>query len=127
VDKIKVGMYMRVGRATNVALYSHVIQADEKAIESQEKALRLFAEVNGYKAGEINVHHHYRDNGESELTLSRPGMNKLRADIQNGRVDVAIVDEITRVTHDMKLFKEWQNLLRENDVTLISISDEIIK
>ena len=46
-----------------------------------------YAESTGYESGAYNVHHVYRDNGESGLTLDRPAMNTLMADIRAGRVE----------------------------------------
>jgi len=59
------------------AFYCRVAHTDECAIELQEKTLINFAK-------DIGEHLFYRDNGAGRLTLDRPEMNRLIADIRDG-------------------------------------------
>ena len=74
---MKTAVYIKLARLRSVAFYSRVACADTDSLSAQECHLANYAEANGYESGEFNTHHFYSDNGESGLTLDRPGMNRL--------------------------------------------------
>lgn len=123
MENKRVAVYIRLARARNVGLYCRVAHADADSLANQEEMLNNYAKVNGYENSEFNVHHHYRDNGESGLTLDRPGMNKLMGDIQNGRIDVVLVKDISRIARDIANVRDWLRFLRKHDVRLVTMYD----
>lgn len=123
MENKRAAVYIRLARARNVGLYCRVAHADADSLANQEDTLRSFAKANGYESGEFNAHHHYRDNGESGLTLDRPGMNKLMDDIQNDRIDVVLVKDISRIARDSVNFRCWLRLLRKHNVRLVSMCE----
>ena len=72
------------------ALYCRIANADNTAMALQEEMLLRYAADNGYNDFII-----YRDNGESGLTLDRPGMNALMADVRKGRIQTIIHDNLS--------------------------------
>ena len=57
------------------------------------------------------------------MTFDRPGMNKLMADIRDGRVDIVIVKDASRVARDYVKFREWLRVLRKHNVRLVTVHD----
>ena len=125
MENRKAAVYIRLARARNVAFYCRMALADTDALAVQERHLFNFAEANGYEDGEFNKHRIYHDNGQSGLTLDRPGMNALMADIRDGRVDVLIVKDISRVLRDYLKIEPWLGFLKERGVRFISVNDGI--
>ena len=121
---MKVALYMRLARPWYVAFYSRVACADADALFAQESMLINYAESNGYESGEFNTHRFYSDNGESGLTLGRPGMDKLMADARDGRIDVLIVKDLSRVARNFMLIDDWLRFLKKYGVRFISVNDE---
>jgi len=125
MENVKVAMYMRLARANNIAFYCRVAHADADALAAQERHLLDYAEDNGYEDGKFNKHCVYRDNGGSGSTLDRPGMNMLMADIRDGRVDVLIVKDISRVLRNYIKLDGWFRFLKKHGVVFISVNDGI--
>lgn len=122
----KVAVYMRLARPMYVALYCRVACADDLTIAMQESQLIRFTESAGYESGEFNVHRIYHDNGESGLTLDRPAMNELTADIRAGRVDAVIIKDTSRISRNHLLTTEWMRLLKKHGVRLVSVTEGIL-
>ena len=127
MDNTRVALYIRLARPMSVALYCRVAHADAEALDFQERILLNFAKTAGYESGKYNVHHIYRDNGESGTTLDRPAMNKLMSDIRDGRVDAVIVKDISRISRNHSQINEWLRLLRQHNVRLVSVTEGILK
>ena len=125
MENRKAAVYIRLARARNVAFYCRMALADTDALAVQERHLFNFAEANGYEDGEFNKHCVYRDNGGSGSTLDRPGMNMLMADIRDGRVDVLIVKDISRVLRNYIKLDGWFRFLKKHGVVFISVNDGI--
>jgi len=125
MENRRVAAYMRLARARNIAFYCRVAHADADRLAAQERHLLDYAEANGYGNGEFNKYRIYRDNGGSGATLDRLGMNALMADIRDGRVDVLIVKDISRVLRDYLKFEPWLDCLKKHGVRFISVDDGI--
>ena len=98
-----------------VAVYSRVASADDDRIAGQEEGLLKFADRNGY--AECTC---YRDNGESGLSLNRPGMQRLINDIQGGRVGTVIVLDLNRIARGLQPMIKWCQLIEKHGVVFIS-------
>ena len=124
---MKTAVYIRLARPRYVAFYTRVARADADALSAQERQVTDYAEANGYESGEFNIHRFYRDNGVTGSTLDRPGMNKLMADVREGRVDVLIVKDLSRVARNYLLMEDWFQFLKKHSVRFISANDGIIE
>ena len=98
-----------------VAVYSRVASADDDRIAGQEEDLLRFADRNGY--AECTC---YRDNGESGLSLNRPGMQRLINDIQDGRIGTVIVIDLDRIARGLQPMIKWCQLIKKHGVVFIS-------
>src|SRR5260370_41846238 len=69
-------------------------QADHGvSLEAQEAKIRAMSVVQGTEIGELIV-----DGGESAKNLNRPGMERLLALVDQGKVQTAIIAKLSRLT-----------------------------
>jgi len=101
--------------STKVALYCRSATENELAIERQKDQLLRYVRQTGYDCLSW-----YIDNGESGLSLDRPAMKRLLADIASGEIDIVVVAKPDRIARDMTIFSEFIEFLREYDVRCVS-------
>lgn len=71
------------------------LSGDSNSIKNQKLLLESFADQHGFS----NCHH-YTDDGISGATFSRPGWERMIADIEAGKVSAVIVKDMSRVGRD---------------------------
>jgi transcription elongation factor Elf1 len=101
------------------AIYCRMACADTEQIERQEEMLLKFAGDNGY--GECAC---YRDNGESGMSLDRPGMQRLKDDIRAGKIHTVIVYNLSRISRNALHFNDWYQLLKRHRVGFLSVLEK---
>lgn len=76
------------------------------------------------QAGEgwIAVPDRYEDGGISGGTLERPGLKRLLADIEAGKIDVVVVYKIDRLTRSLLDFVKLIEIFDAHDVTFSSVT-----
>ncbi|MDR1051136.1 MAG: recombinase family protein [Deltaproteobacteria bacterium] len=99
------------------AVYCRPAIHDEIAVARQERRCREFAAGHGYEIVKT-----YRDCGVSGVTLVRPAMSKLIADIKTGTIGAVITQDIARIARNFALVSEWLELLRAYGVKLITLA-----
>jgi hypothetical protein len=100
------------------AAYCRTATADELAMRAQERRIREYANKHGH--GELIF---YRDCGRSGVTLDRPAMNALTADIKAGRIGTVITADNARIARNCALMSEWLDTLDGNGVRFATLSD----
>ena len=98
-----------------VALYCRSATENESAIERQRDQLLRYVRQTGYDRLSW-----YIDNGESGLTLDRPAMKRLLADIASGEIDIVVVAKSDRIARDMTIFAEFVEYSSEYSVQCVS-------
>ena len=93
---------------------------DRDGIIAQERRLLGYAAENGHADPIV-----YRDSGESGLTLDRPAMNALTADIRAGRIGTVIATDRSRIARSYSLFAKWRDMLNEYGVELILVNEAL--
>jgi hypothetical protein len=115
--------YCSVGDETQLtegkitALYCRTAHTDDGAIANQGWRLRRYAEENGYGNPVF-----YIDNGKNGLTLERPAMKRLIADIRAGKVMTVIVIDAARIARGFGPMAEWVSAIKGTDVRCISLN-----
>ncbi len=96
----------------NIALYARVStlqQAQDQTIEQQLERLQAYCQQQQGAAPEIEI---FRDEGYSGATLRRPGLDRLRDQVGNGRFDQILItapDRLARkYVHQMLLIEEFE-------------------
>jgi site-specific DNA recombinase len=104
----------------NAALYCRAAAFDEARIAEQEAELRRFARENS--CGVCAV---FRDNGESGVTLDRPGLQAMLECVKAGGINRVIVRDRSRLSRSFSQFHELENMFREQGVDFISAADRV--
>ena len=81
----------------NAALYMRLSKEDvdsfeSASIENQRKILRAYARDNG-----IDIYDEYIDDGCTGTNMERPELNRMKADIENGKIGVVITKDFSRL------------------------------
>ena len=104
------------------AIYCRVAYADETTMETQKDTVMRFAEAQGYTVTES-----YLDNGKSGVTLDRPGMNRLLADIRGGNIKRVITKDIARIARNIFLFESFLEEARSHGVIILTVHDGVFE
>jgi DNA invertase Pin-like site-specific DNA recombinase len=135
------------------AIYCRVAYADDEKMAAQETEMLRFAKQNGYSDyvfyrdnkepcekrrsvfrnanGSIAfrcsvfaaVSSRQKFRGKSGSTLKRPGFIALMADIDGGKIDCVIVQDIARVCRNLAEFEKWLKAMEGNGIRLITVND----
>jgi DNA invertase Pin-like site-specific DNA recombinase len=103
------------------ALYCRVANrngTDGLNLDNQMQKLLCYARERGLRNFLI-----YADLGASGLTLDRPALNALKADIEAGRVDTVIVRDVTRIARGFLLAENFISWAGTHGANVFSITD----
>jgi hypothetical protein len=103
------------------AIYCRSALYNEIAAARQEAQCREYARTLGIADADIVV---YRDCGANGVTLDRPAMNALTADIKAGNIGTIITQDTARVARNFTLVSEWRELLRSHGVKLVMLAED---
>lgn len=107
----------------NAGIYVRV-STERQALEgysvaAQKENLTKFAHDNGFKVSQV-----YADEGISGKNIGgRPAVKKLIEDIQNGKIDVVLIQKFDRLTRNISDTEDFIKLFQKYDVDVWSISD----
>jgi hypothetical protein len=94
-------------------------QADQGiSLDAQADKIRAMAVVQGAELLEMIV-----DGGESAKSLKRPGMAKLLALVDAGKVQTVIIAKLDRLTRSVKDLCELLERFERRGVTLVSVAE----
>src|SRR5580692_9692615 len=96
-------------------------QADHGvSLEAQEAKIRAMAVVQGAEVVELIV-----DGGESAKNLNRPGMERLLALVDQGKVQTVIIAKLDRLTRSVKDLAELLERFQRRGVSLVSVAESL--
>jgi site-specific DNA recombinase len=90
------------------------------SLEAQAEKIRAMALVQGAELSEIIV-----ESGESAKSLNRPGMAKLLAMVEEGKVKAVIVAKLDRLTRIVKDLCELLERFERRGVALVSVAESL--
>jgi len=94
---------------------------DSGSIQTQKIILEEYAKSHGFKIYEI-----YVDDGYSGLNFNRPGFQKMLQDIENGKINLVITKDLSRLGRDYIMTGYYtENYFKDNRVRYIAINDGI--
>jgi site-specific DNA recombinase len=88
-------------------------------VEFQTKKLNQYAELNDYEIGEIFV------DEVSGTIADRDGIRNLKSLIDDGKVERVLIWNTSRAFRSMIHFSRFYEMLKENEVELVSVSEGI--
>ncbi len=93
------------------------------SLDAQREACEAY--VASQKAeGWLLVPDRYDDGGFSGGTLERPALQRLLADIEQGRVDVVVVYKIDRLSRSLMDFAKLVEVFDQHEVTFVSVTQQ---
>jgi len=90
------------------------------SLEAQEAKIRAMATVKGAELSEVIV-----DGGESAKNLNRPGLQRLLAMVDSGKVEAVIIAKLDRLTRTVKDLCSLLELFEKRGVALISVAESL--
>lgn len=112
MKQYKAGSYYRL---------SHEDIQENNSIEAQRAIVTEYAKKAGY-----NIIEEYVDNGYSGMLDSRPGLNRMIADVLTNKIDMVIVKDISRLTRDKNKTGYYTEIFfPDNDIRFISVTEMI--
>jgi site-specific DNA recombinase len=96
-------------------------QADQGfSLEAQSARIQAMATVQSADLLEVVV-----DGGESAKNMNRPGLRRVLALVETGKVDAVIVAKLDRLTRSVKDLCELLALFERKSVALISVAESL--
>jgi site-specific DNA recombinase len=93
-----------------------------KGLDSQIKALRIFCEQNNISNWEL-----FADEGVSGTTASRPGLDRMMADVENDEIENVIVFDFSRHSRSVTHMLKGLQTMKKHQTNFISLSDRFTK
>ena len=89
-------------------------------MEAQEAKIRAMATVQGLELAEVII-----DGGESAKSMQRPGLQRLLAMVNSGKVRSVIVAKLDRLTRSVKDLCGLLELFEKRKVALVSVAESL--
>jgi site-specific DNA recombinase len=112
--KLRCAVYTRKSSEEGLEMEFNSLDAQREACEAYVASQRA--------EGWILVPDRYDDGGFSGGTLERPGLKRLRADIEVGRIDVVVVYKIDRLSRSLMDFSRLVGVFDQHKVTFVSVT-----
>src|SRR5512144_1656016 len=113
-------------RKTRCAVYTRV-STDERldmefnSLDAQREAALAYIQSQKHE-GWMAVDDRYDDGGYSGGTMERPALQRLLADIENGRLDIVVVYKVDRLSRSLTDFARIVQVLERHNVSFVSVT-----
>lgn len=99
------------------------LDCDFNSLDAQREACELYIQAQS-REGWVALPDRYDDGAFSGATLDRPGLKRLFADIESGRVDCVVCYKIDRLSRSLADFTRLVEFLKQQDVALVSVTQQ---
>jgi DNA invertase Pin-like site-specific DNA recombinase len=113
-QKLRCAVYTRKSSEEGLEMEFNSLDAQREACEAYVASQRA--------EGWLLVTDRYDDGGFSGGTLERPALNRLRADIEAGKIDVVVVYKIDRLSRSLMDFSRLVEVFDQHKVTFVSVT-----
>ena len=114
IRKLRCAVYTRKSSEEGLEQEFNSLHAQREACEAYVASQR--------SEGWVLVRDQYDDGGISGGTLERPALQRLRADIEDGLIDVVVVYKIDRLSRSLIDFTRLVEVFDRNEVTFVSVT-----
>jgi site-specific DNA recombinase len=117
---------MKKQQTTRTAIYRRLSRDDEQSgesmsIENQRILLERYAKENGFDVAEI-----YTDDGWSGTNFDRPDFQRMKRDIELGKIDIVLVKDLSRLgRNQIETSLCIQVFFPEHNVRFVAVSENI--
>jgi len=120
------GRVMKKQQQTRTAIYCRLSRDDEQSgdsmsIENQRSMLTRYAKENG-----LEIIDWYIDDGWSGTNFDRPDFQRMKSDIEDGKIDIVLVKDLSRLgRNQIETSLCIQVFFPQHDVRFIAVSENI--
>src|SRR5437764_1441116 len=75
--------------------------------------------------GWIALTQHYDDGGFTGANLERPGLKRMLADVEAGRIDCVVIYKVDRLSRSLFDFARLMNVFEKHHVTFVSVTQQL--
>jgi DNA invertase Pin-like site-specific DNA recombinase len=97
------------------------LEQNFNSLDAQREACTAFVQSQKHEGWTV-ITTEYDDGGYSGGTMERPGLQRLLADIESGRIDVIVVYKVDRLTRALSDFAKLVEIFDRCGVSFISIT-----
>ncbi len=97
------------------------LDMEYNTLDAQREAGEKYIEAMRHEGWRI-MPEQYNDGGYSGGNMDRPGLQKLMADIEAGRVDVVVVYKIDRLSRSLADFAKMVEIFDKHDTSFVSVT-----
>ncbi|TXH06935.1 MAG: recombinase family protein, partial [Rhodocyclaceae bacterium] len=99
------------------------LDQDYNSLEAQRDAGLAYVASQRHEGWSV-VADGYDDGGYSGGNMERPGLRRLMADIEAGRIDIVVVYKIDRLTRSLTDFAKLVDVFDRNGVSFVSVTQQ---
>ena len=125
-EKYVAGLYERLSNENIEVGNGEVIVNNEDERESGSISTQKLFNENFCKDNNIRIYDHYTDDGYSGATFDRPDFNRMIKDIENKKINLVIVKDLSRFGRlSSKISYYLEEYFIEKGVRFIAVNDGI--
>lgn len=95
-----------------------------KSLEAQFDACAAYIRSQSSKGWRL-IDKHYDDGGYSGGNMTRPALQQLLRDVNDGKIDMVVVYKIDRISRSLKDFTKLDGIFTRNHVSMVSVTQQI--
>jgi site-specific DNA recombinase len=99
----------------------HNLDLEFNSLDAQREACEAYIKSQAHEGWRL-IPTRYDDGAFSGASLERPALQKLRAEIQAGKVDVIVVYKVDRLTRSLSDFAKLVELFDQHSVSFVSVT-----
>ena len=125
-EKYRAGLYERLSNENIEVGNGEVIVSKEDELESGSISTQKIFNENFCKEKNIFIYDHYTDDGFSGATFDRPDFNRMIKDIENKKINMVIVKDLSRFGRlSSQISYYLEEYFIEKGVRFIAVTDDI--
>ena len=125
-EKYIAGLYERLSNEKIEVGNGDVVETSEDEKESGSISTQKLFNENFCKENNIKIYDHYSDDGYSGATFDRPDFNRLVQDIENKKINLVIVKDLSRFGRlSSQISYYLEEFFIEKGVRFIAVTDDI--
>ncbi len=115
-NKFKIALYIRVSTEDQA-------ENPEGSIRNQTERLKDYIKMKSHDGDFGELVETYCDPGISAKDMNRPAFQRMLKDIENKKINLVMVTELSRLTRSTKDFAEINEFFKEHDCKFLSLRD----
>ena len=125
-EKYRAGLYERLSNENIEVASGEVVVSKDNELESGSISTQKIFNEDFCKQRNIYIYDHYTDDGVSGATFDRPNFNRMIKDIENKKINIVIVKDLSRFGRlSSQISYYLEEYFIEKGVRFIAVTDDI--